>query len=125
MTDATAMEPPPRRWAESLDAVFILLFAAIGRLSHHEGLSLYGWLLTAYPFIVGALVGWVVARTRRPDTLRGGVVVWVVTVVLGMVLRAVTHQGVAVAFVVVAACFLGLFLLGWRWVADRVEARRP
>jgi hypothetical protein len=38
-------------------------------------------------------------------------------VVLGMVLRVVSGQGTAVAFIGVALAFLGLFLLGWRLVA--------
>jgi FtsH-binding integral membrane protein len=42
---------------------------------------------------------------------------WLGTVVLGMVLRVVAGQGTAVAFVVVALVFLGLFLLGWRVLA--------
>ena len=42
---------------------------------------------------------------------------------LGMVLRVVAGQGTAVAFVLVALAFLGLFLLGWRVVA-RVVSRR-
>jgi hypothetical protein len=36
-----------------------------------------------------------------------------------MVLRAVSGQGTAVAFVFVALAFLGLFMLGWRVVAAR------
>jgi hypothetical protein len=34
-----------------------------------------------------------------------------------MILRVIAGQGTAVAFVVVALAFLGLFLLGWRVVA--------
>ncbi|MFD4430245.1 DUF3054 domain-containing protein, partial [Nocardia sp. NPDC058497] len=45
---------------------------------------------------------------------RGGIVFWLGTLVGGLVLRAVSGQGVAVSFVIVAACVLALFLLGWR-----------
>ena len=39
-----------------------------------------------------------------------------------MVLRVVAGQGTAVAFIVVALAFLGLFLLGWR-LAVRLALR--
>jgi hypothetical protein len=38
-------------------------------------------------------------------------------VALGMLLRVVGGQGTAVAFIIVALAFLGLFLLGWRLIA--------
>jgi hypothetical protein len=41
-----------------------------------------------------------------------------------MLFRVVSGQGTAVAFVVVALAFLGLFLLGWRWVRLAVLRRR-
>lgn len=112
-----------RSWANSVDAALILVFAVIGRSSHGEKLDLYGVIGTAYPFIVGALIGWLVVR-RRGEYLRGGVVIWAFTVVIGMVIRAVTGQGVAVSFVVVASAVLAAFLLGWRWLLDRLDARR-
>ena len=40
-----------------------------------------------------------------------------------MVLRVVSGQGTAVAFIVVAVAFLGLFLLGWR-VLGRLLTRQ-
>nr|WP_279472852.1 DUF3054 family protein [Actinomadura darangshiensis] len=42
---------------------------------------------------------------------------------LGMVLRVVSGQGTAFAFVVVASVFLGLTLLGWRGVARFIRVR--
>jgi hypothetical protein len=35
-----------------------------------------------------------------------------------MILRVVSGQGTAAAFIVVALAFLGLFLLGWRLAAQ-------
>ena len=43
-------------------------------------------------------------------------IIWLLTVALGMVLRVVSGQGTAAAFIVVALAFLGLFLLGWRLI---------
>jgi hypothetical protein len=45
-----------------------------------------------------------------------GIGAWLGTVAVGMVLRVVSGQGTAFAFVLVALGFLGLFLLGWRLV---------
>jgi hypothetical protein len=44
-------------------------------------------------------------------------------VALGMILRVVSGQGTAVAFIVVALAFLGLFLLGWRLLSSRLLGR--
>jgi hypothetical protein len=46
-----------------------------------------------------------------------GAVVVVVTYVLGMGLRVLSGRGIAPAFLVVAAVFLTLTMLGWRAVA--------
>jgi hypothetical protein len=43
-----------------------------------------------------------------------GVVIWLCTVVIGMVLRKASSAGVAVSFVVVAASVTAVLLLGWR-----------
>ena len=39
---------------------------------------------------------------------------WAGTVAGGQLLRVISGQGTAVAFIVVSVLFLGLFLLGWR-----------
>ena len=49
---------------------------------------------------------------------------WLGAVVLGMLLRVVSGQGTAAAFIGVALAFLGLFLLGWRLLA-RLSWLRP
>ena len=43
-----------------------------------------------------------------------GVVVWVCTVVVGMLLRKATSAGVQTSFVVVASIATAVLLLGWR-----------
>ena len=50
--------------------------------------------------------------------------IWLSTVVVGMVLRVVSGQGTAVAFVVVALAFLGMELLGWRVLSRMVVGAR-
>jgi hypothetical protein len=98
------------------DVVGVLVFCAIGRRSHEEGLTVAGVAETAWPFLTGAAVGWLVSRGwRRPTAVvPTGVVVWVCTVVVGMLLRKATSAGVAASFVVVASIVTAVLLLGWR-----------
>jgi FtsH-binding integral membrane protein len=104
-----------------LDVCCVAAFVAIGRASHSEGDTLAGLARTAWPFLAGLAIGWLCTRAwRRPGALvPTGTVVWITTVALGMVLRIVSGQGTAAAFIVVALAFLGLFLLGWRLLASR------
>ena len=105
----------------------MLAFVIIGRASHAKGESLAGIASTAWPFLAGLACGWVAARGwRRSAALApAGVGAWLGTVAVGMVLRVVSGQGTAVAFVLVALAFLGLFLLGWRLLAGLVTGLRP
>jgi hypothetical protein len=101
-----------------LDVLAVLVFAAVGRVSHDEGADALDVLGTAWPFLLGCLVGWVLTRAwRRPSAVRPvGVPVWLCTVGLGMLGRALTGAGTELSFVLVATLVLGLFLLGWRLV---------
>ena len=103
-----------------LDVVFVVLFAAVGRRSHAEGLDVGGILRTALPFLVGTAAGWLLASVTLdtgPRSLAFGAVVVACTVVLGMVFRRVAGEGTAWSFVVVATVVLTVLLLGWRVVA--------
>src|SRR5947209_19856691 len=97
------------RLAVVLDCCCVLVFVAIGRASHTKGESLAGIASTAWPFLAGLAGGWLAARAwRRPYLLwPAGVGAWLGAVALGMVLRVVSGQGTAIAFVVVALVFLG------------------
>jgi hypothetical protein len=109
-----------------LDVVLVVVFAAVGRASHEEASPVLGALLTAWPFLVGTALGWVVVRVLRhtwPLGVSPGVSVWFATVLVGLVLRHATGQGTAASFVVVAAVVLGLFLLGWRALAALARPR--
>jgi hypothetical protein len=108
-----------RRVAVVLDLVAVLVFVGIGRSVHAHGLSIDGLASTAWPFVSGLAVGWVALTLghRDPASLRSGALVCGVTVAVGMVLRVLAGQGTAAAFVVVALCFLGAFMCGWRLLA--------
>lgn len=100
-----------------LDALLVVVFAAVGRASHAEVNAVLGVLSTAWPFLVGLVVGWVVVRALRkgwPTDFGPGITVWFSTVFVGMVLRRAVGEGTAASFVVVASLVLAVFLLGWR-----------
>ncbi len=125
---ATDSPPDTRRpvlAALLADVVAVILFCAVGRRSHAEGLTLTGIAATAWPFLSGTALGWLVSRGwRRPSALAPtGVVVWVCTVAGGMLLRKATSAGVATSFVVVASVVTAVLLLGWRGAAALVRRR--
>ena len=108
------------------DLVCVVTFCTIGRRSHAEGLTVAGIAETSWPFLAGTAVGWLAARAwRRPLSLAPtGVLVWVCTVAVGMVLRTLSGQGVAVSFVVVASLATALLLLGWRGFAQLLRRKQ-
>ena len=109
-----------RGTAALVDGILIVVFAVIGRRSHAEGLTPGGVVATAWPFLAGALGGWVLGLLvveEGPRSLAFGAVVLAAAVVIGMLLRQATGQGTAAAFVVVATLTLAVLLLGWRLVA--------
>jgi hypothetical protein len=108
------------------DLCCVLLFVVIGRSNHHVGGGLDGLWDIFWPFAAGTVTGLLATRAwRRPMSLVPvGVGVWLCTVVVGMILRVIVGQGTAVAFILVALAFLGLFQLGWRAVAAWVPRWR-
>ena len=105
------------------DVIGVVLFCAIGRRSHAEGMTVAGVAETAWPFLAGTAIGWLVSRGwQRPIALvPTGVVVWMCTVAVGMLLRAATSAGVSGSFVVVASAATAVVLLGWRVAVGAVQ----
>ena len=118
---------PTRRTAAALvtDLVCVVVFCTIGRRSHAEGLTVAGIAETAWPFLTGTLAGWLAARAwQRPTNLYPtGLIIWVATIAVGMLLRKATSAGTAGSFIVVASITTAVLLLGWRAIA-KVLARR-
>src|SRR5258705_3197593 len=79
------------------DVVCVIVFCTIGRRSHAEGLTVAGIAQTAWPFLAGTGVGWLlIGGWRRPFTvIPTGVVVWVCTVAAGNVFLSEAPSGVA------------------------------
>ncbi|MFD4366760.1 DUF3054 domain-containing protein [Rhodococcus sp. NPDC058521] len=122
-----------KKYAPALlvDFVLVVVFCAIGRRSHDEANAIAGLLTTAWPFLVGLVVGWGATVALYRDkfdpglVIPTGVLVWLFTVVVGMVLRVVSGQGTAFSFILVASTVLAVFLIGWRAIAGAIRKRRP
>lgn len=115
------------RHALGLDLLVVLVFATLGRASHDLALGPVGILTTAWPFLVGTAVGWVLLLLA-PRALRrwyvDGAAVALCALVLGMLLRWLTGEGTATPFVLVATGVLLAGLLGWRAVEALVVRPR-
>ena len=96
----------------------MLLFVAVGRRNHDESTGVSGIVEVALPFLIALVCSWVVSRAwRKPDATKNGVVIWLVTVVLGLLLRnLIFDRGTATPFVIVATVVLGVLLVGRRLI---------
>lgn len=117
--DAEARSAPPSSrlgLAAGLDTFVVVLFVAVGRRNHDQDPGVGALVETAAPFLLGLVAAWLLVRAwRDPAAVRTGLVLWPVTVAVGMILRRfVFDDGTAASFVVVATLFLGLGLVGWR-----------
>ncbi len=103
------------------DFICVLVFVTIGRHTHKDANSLGGMLTTLWPFTVGLLSGWLfVSRTHRiVTTIGSGFRIALFTVVIGMILRVISGQGTALAFIIVAFAFLTFLFVGWRMLLSK------
>jgi hypothetical protein len=99
-----------------VDACCVLIFVVIGRHTHRDAATLAGIWHTAWPFLAGLAIGLAASRYwRRPAAIvPAGIGAWTGAAGLGMLIRVLAGQGTEAAFIVVAAAFLALFLVGWR-----------
>ena len=124
MTTQT-VRPTTVTLATGADVFAVLAFATAGRSSHAQGVDAFGVLTTAAPFLLGLLVGWLVARAwRAPSRLPVGVAVWAGVVVIGLGVRVAFTHRLPLTFALVAAASLALLLLGWRAVGRLVAGGR-
>jgi hypothetical protein len=124
------MEPRPTgRWLWPLvaDLACVLALAVGGKSSHDAGESDWVVLAIMWPYAVAAGLAhaWLASRGRQTrQAWPEGATVLAVTYVLGMLLRAISGRGVAPGFLVVAAIFLAVTMLGWRGLAQFATRRR-
>ena len=104
--------------ALSLDVFSVLLFVAVGRRNHDDSTGVSGVVKVALPFLIALISGWLVTRAwRSPQALSTGVVIWLVTTVLGLALRNLLFdQGTATPFIIVATLVLGALIFGRRLI---------
>lgn len=110
-----------------LDAVLIVVFSTFGRGAHSEGLGAAQVWGTAWPFLVGLVVGWLtlLVTRRNPGTVGSGVAVWISSLVVGMVIRGIGDGRVPHwSFIIVAAVVTAVFLIGWRAIRAAVLRRK-
>ena len=114
-----------RSWlANVIDGAAILLFAAAGRASHSEGVTLPGVVEVAWPFLLGGALGTLGGRVwRNPVDWASGLSVWAGALFGGLLLRAWTGGDVPISFAGVTAVTLLVLLVGWRVAYVRVRFR--
>jgi len=111
----------------AVDLVLIIIFAIFGITSHNGELSFTSVARVAIPFLVPYLV---LAGSIRPTRLihnifPAGIALWLVTVILGVILRAaIFNDTSAPAFILVATGVLAIFLLGRRIISTLATRRR-
>lgn len=107
-----------------LDVGLVLAFVTLSRLSHNQVIDAAGVFGTAWPFLLGLSIGWVVSRSWR-TTLTFPAAFWIFacTLALGIAFRNVTFTGAQPSFVAMAFSVLSVLLMGWRLIAY-LELRR-
>lgn len=104
-----------------IDVICVCAFVALGIRSHAQSDS---FLQVAAPFLAALAVAWLVAAPlRAPETVKAGAVIWLVTLVGGMLLRRTMGDGTAASFILVAGIFLAVTLIGWRGVRELLLRR--
>lgn len=108
-----------------LDVVLVIIFAGIGRGSHAREATLLGLFDTAWPFLLGLTISWLVTLAWRDPIapVRTGLPLWIGTVLIGLLARSLTDQGTALPFVLVATGTVGLLLVGWRALTAIIRRR--
>lgn len=128
MSTERPIDRPMALPAFGVDAVLVLVFCVIGRLSHAAGVfgDIPGFLHTVWPFLAALAIAYAVLAVFRVPVERvvPGIAVWALTVVGGLLFRALSDQGTAMSFVIVTALTLGVLLFAWRLVLAILRCRR-
>ncbi|WP_230208590.1 DUF3054 domain-containing protein [Corynebacterium bouchesdurhonense] len=107
--------------AIAADYVAIATFALLARAAHQSDdmpFTFTGWLSTLWPFALGVTLGWLITRENK------GGVIWIITVVTGLVIWGLRNGKVPHwSFIIVATTVSALLMLGWRGVAGAVGKR--
>lgn len=110
--------------AIALDVALVLAFVTLSRLSHSQPMTPDGIAGTAWPFLVGLTIGWVVTRSWQSTlSFWAAFGVFIGTFAVGIAFRHLTFTGAQPSFVAMAFSVLSVLLMGWRLMAY-LELRR-
>ena len=110
-----------------INALLIVIFAIIGVASHDGNLGISNIARVAIPFLLPYLI---LAAAIKPTKLinnifPAGLALWLITVVLGPILRSMLFSDTsALAFILVAAGVLAVFILGRRSISTLLTRQR-
>ena len=104
----------------------MLLFVAVGQRNHDDSTGVSGVIKVALPFLIALVFGWLVTRAwRTPHAVATGVVIWLATVVGGLLLRNLLfNRGTAMPFIIVATLVLGALIAARRLLSHRMSSHR-
>jgi cytochrome bd-type quinol oxidase subunit 1 len=121
VSDSARTSVAKKAFGFTFDALCVLAFVVLGTRNHDTDTGVSGVLYVAVPFWIAMVLGWFVSHARRnPYAISVGTQTWIVTLVIGMMLRnLVFDRGTATSFMLVAAIFLAITMLGWRTIASR------
>lgn len=109
-------------YAIAADFVAIAAFALLARAAHQSEemkFNFAGWLEAFLPFAVGVALAWLITRNNR------GWLIWLITLVVGLVIWAFYRDKLPHwSFVIVASSMSALLMLGWRGVVALAQKRR-
>ncbi|MDO5499383.1 MAG: DUF3054 domain-containing protein, partial [Propionibacteriaceae bacterium] len=107
-----------------VDVALVLAFVTLSRLSHNQSVAPDGVLGTAWPFLAGLVIGWLITRSWRSTlTFSAALGVFTCTLAVGIAFRRITFTGAQPSFVAMAFSVLSVLLMGWRLIAY-LELRR-
>lgn len=114
-----------------MDVLGVALFALFARIAHQTEempLNFSGWMQTVWPFLLGAVAGWVLltltGKVARATALSSGVIVWLCTAIAGLTIWGIRHGEIPHwSFIIVASVMSGLLLLGWRAITGKRAGR--
>jgi hypothetical protein len=108
-----------------VDVVAVVVFVAIGRRNHDGSTSFLNILGVAAPFLIALGASWIGLRTwREPFNRASFVATWVITVIVGLLLRRVVFdRGIATSFIIVATITLGVLLGLGRLLSRKLTAK--
>lgn len=116
-----------KRWFWILDAVVVMSFAIIGSDFHGFIFDMGSVMRIAMPFLIALAVGIAALRAwRKPLSLVNGLLLPLITLVVGMALRGILwNEGTPRTFVLVTGAYFLSLMFGWRLIALAIAKYWP